>query len=100
MKVFSKISDCKKGFRLVPGDYPGWGQVGSQPNIADTDKCGKLCKDNPFCRSYEYSNTKRQCNLNAVAAAPSQGIYEDYAFCVSGDFEREHLSQAFFINFC
>ena len=82
--LFFKISECKKGFHLVPGDYPGWGQVGSHTNIADTDECGKLCEDNPSCRSYEYSNTDGKCNLNTVAS-PSQGIYQDYAFCVSGD---------------
>ena len=72
--------------------------MGSDTNIADTNECGKLCEDNPICRSYEYSNTVRKCNLNAVAA-PSEGIYKDYAFCVSGDFEREHLSQTFLTDF-
>ena len=77
------FSDCKEGFHLVPGDYPGWGQVGHFANISDTDKCGAKCLSTAGCRSYEYSTTEKKCNLNTVAA-PSDGIHKDYAFCVSG----------------
>ena len=84
LQIFVKFSDCKEGFHLVPGDYPGWGQVGYFPNIADTDECGTKCLSTAGCRSYEYSTTERICNLNTVDA-PSQNIYKDYAFCVSGN---------------
>ena len=70
------------GFHLVPGDYPGMGQVGSYTNVSDTDECGRLCLLNTAgCRSYEYSRTERRCNLNIVDA-PTKGVYKDYAFCV------------------
>ena len=82
--LFFKISECKKGFHLVPGDYPGWGQLGSL-RIEDTDTCGSLCKSTAGCWSYEFSKSERKCNLN-TAIAPTQGIYEDYVFCVAGDF--------------
>ena len=73
------------GFHLVPGDYPGMGQVGSYTNVSDTDECGRLCLLNTAgCRSYEYSTTEKKCNLNTVAA-PSDGIHKDYAFCVAGN---------------
>ena len=84
--LFFKISECKKGFHLVPGDYPGWGQLGSYTNIEDTEKCGSLCQSTAGCLSYEFSTSERKCNLNS-AIAPSQGIYKDYAFCVTGNFK-------------
>ena len=71
-------------FNLVEGDYPGWGQIGSYKDIRSTDVCARMCnfKTNPDCRSYEYSNTERRCNLNTVER-PTEGKYKDYAFCVS-----------------
>ena len=76
-------SNCRDGFELIPGDIPGWGQFGNAgkfSNIEDTDKCGQLCLANSHCKSYEYSETEKKCNLNR-ASKPNRGVYKDYSFC-------------------
>ena len=83
-QFFVAFSDCNIGFHLVPGDYPGIGQLGHFSNISDTNRCGSKCLGTAGCMSYEYSTTDRECNLNSVAA-PSEGIHKDYAFCVAGN---------------
>ena len=78
---------CGPGFKLEPGDIPGWGQAGSFSNIADTEACGEACQDVSRCRSYEYSATEKKCNLN-TDASPTAGVYRDYAFCVMENFSQ------------
>ena len=78
---------CGPGFKLEPGDIPGWGQAGSFSNLADTEACGEACQDVSRCRSYEYSATEKKCNLN-TDASPTAGVYRDYAFCVMENFSQ------------
>merc|ERR1712226_103453 len=81
----AEASVCGVNFNLVEGDYPGWGQIGSYFDIGSTDYCALIClsKTSPDCRSYEYSNTERRCNLNTVERPTDKRKYKDYAFCVS-----------------
>jgi len=95
---------CAEGFRLVPGDIPGNGQVDlrstgerSISDVSDTAACAELCIATdgvPFftqqglsghkfpCKSYEYSASEKICNLNR-ASVPTRDAVRDYAFCVT-----------------
>ena len=68
------------GFRLVPGDIAGYGNLGYHNNIADTDKCGSFCLNTTGCWSYEYSKTTKACHLNS-GQNPDLPQSGDFAFC-------------------
>ena len=75
------FSDCPNGFTLMEGDIPGWGQVGSNPTRESTvEGCANRCNDESSCCSFEYSPTKKRCNLNRDCE-PTESAYQDYAFC-------------------
>ena len=76
-------SDCPYGFTLMEGDIPGWGQVGSNPTRESTvEECANRCNDESMygCCSFEYSAKTKLCFLNSDCV-PTQGVYQDYAFC-------------------
>jgi len=73
---------CPPGFQYFSGDAPGQDQFGhadkrKRPNV---EQCGKECSKNPRCRSFEWSPTKLQCNMNRVAE-PKLAKNADFVFC-------------------
>ncbi len=73
------FSDCPNGFTLMEGDIPGWGQVGSSREFT-IKRCANRCNDESSCCSFEYSPTKKICNLNRDCE-PTESAYQDFAFC-------------------
>ena len=61
-----KVSaDCPSGYELKHGDIPGWGQVGKNPSIErKISDCSARCDNQEECCSFEYSPTRKRCNLN------------------------------------
>ena len=77
-------SGCSTGYKLVPGDTPGWGlQIRGKIQAKDMKKCAQLCSANKDCCSYEYSSTEKLCNLNKDCK-PTAKKYNDFDFCVKG----------------
>ena len=71
------------GYKLVPGDTPGWG-LQIKGKIQTTAKgCAKQCSASKHCCSYEYSPTEKLCNLNKDCK-PTAKKYNDFDFCVKG----------------
>ena len=80
------FSVCPAGFVFLPGDIPGWGQIGSNPSTEATiSDCSDRCNSEPNCCSFEYSATEKKCNLNRDCQ-PTQDVYKDYSFCSKGIF--------------
>merc|ERR1719312_2344450 len=74
--------DCPQGYKLTPGDIPGWGdsiKPGGYLN-QNMGQCKDLCNANNLCCSFEWSPTERRCNLNQECV-PTEGKYKDYLFC-------------------
>ena len=61
-----KVSaDCPSGYELKYGDIPGWGQVGKNPSFEKKiSDCSERCDNQEECCSFEYSPTRKRCNLN------------------------------------
>jgi len=57
-------------------------------NIASSTACAKQCTENPACRSYEWSEEMKICQLNQLKYPNSKGVL-DTVFCIktvsSGD---------------
>ena len=71
---------------LIPGDLPGWGQIGSNPSIEATiSDCSDRCNGQTNCCSFEYSASTKKCNLNSDCQ-PTGNVYQDYSFCSKGKF--------------
>ena len=87
------VDECQDGFKFVPGDVHGGSDIpgGSLTNIKSTVECGDKCLITNACRSYEYSPSLQKCNLN-TAAEPDRGVYQDFAFCVRGNYFVDILS--------
>ena len=73
------ISGCPYGYTLKEGDIPGWGQLGSTTESTIVE-CSNRCNDKSSCCSFEYSPTKKRCNLNRDCE-PTEAKHQDYAFC-------------------
>merc|ERR1719187_1868372 len=73
---------CPDGYRLLPGDKPGWGDIGSF-RVNSLHECTNKCNERHDCRAFEYSPTEKICNLNNrdVANHPK---YKDYITCAKG----------------
>ena len=72
---------CPEGFENKSGDIPGWGSdLGGRLRLS-RQECAIKCNEERNCLSFEQSETKKLCNLNRIAE-PTQGPYEDFAFCV------------------
>ena len=87
------------GYKLVPGDTPGWG-LQIRGKIQTTAKgCAKYCSEEKSCCSYEYSPTEKLCNLNKDCK-PTAEKYEDFDFCVKGikKFWTLNLENTYFRN--
>ena len=72
------ISVCGDGFTLKPGDIPGYGF--SATTESKIIGCSNRCMHMSDCCSFEYSPTKKRCNLNRDCE-PTESAYQDYAFC-------------------
>ena len=81
-EILGPNTACSKGYVLVPGDIPRWGQIRGRIKT-DADGCAKQCNDNKNCCSYEYSPRKKICNLNR-ACKPSRKKFGDFNFCAKG----------------
>ena len=81
-----QLTGCPDGYTYHAGDVGGWGTLsdGRGTIIKDTATCAEQCDGAPACYSFEYSPTRKICNLN-VECEPSVGVYEDFAFCVKGN---------------
>ena len=82
-------TECSKGYVLVPGDIPGWGQIQGRIKT-DAKGCAELCNDNKDCCSYEYSPRKKRCNLNRDCK-PTRKKFKDFNFCAKGKEHSEGL---------
>lgn len=63
------------------GDIPGWGSdLGGRLRLS-RQECAIKCNEKRDCLSFEQSESRNLCNLNRIAE-PTQGPYEEFAFCV------------------
>ena len=78
---FLVIDSCPIGYEFKSGDIPGWGSnLGGRLTLS-RQECADECNKYQDCLSFEHSDTKELCNLNRIAE-PSQGPFQDFAFCV------------------
>ena len=83
---FSPGSTCPFPYSNDVGDVPGWGSIKSLPSISNIESCARHCSTTPFrCCSFEYSPTRRKCNLNTECRPTTTAVFGDYAFCVKGN---------------
>ena len=75
------------------GDIPGWGSDLGRRLRLSRQECAIKCNEISDCLSFEQSESKNLCNLNRIAE-PTQGPYEDFAFCV------KEKGKKLFSNFC
>ena len=81
ISTFSVIDSCPEGYEFRSGDIPGWGSnLGGRLRLS-RQECADECNKNQYCLSFEHSDTRELCNLNRIAK-PTQGSFEDFAFCV------------------
>ena len=64
-------------------DIPGTGQIRGWIKTS-LDGCGKACSEESNCCSFEYSFSKKICNLN-IDCEPTSPRYQDYVFCSKND---------------
>jgi len=71
---------CRDGYVAAPGDVDG-ATLGRFYDIGSTDECAKICDQTTSCCSYEWSPSKRHCNMNRECE-PNLPKYEDYQLCI------------------
>jgi len=73
---------CPEGYRFVNGDVPGFDQFGHEDRLRKPklELCARECSKMVDCRSFEWSPSKLQCNMNKVAE-PKAAKYLDFTFC-------------------
>ena len=78
---------CPSSYIYTVGDVAGWGSLpgGRLSSVDDIETCAGHCDANSNCCSFEYSPRTKNCNLNSECR-PTQGVFEDYNFCVKGNF--------------
>ena len=77
------ISECAPGFELVSGDIGGRGPLGYFENVQTGEDCAKKCLSKNGCLSYEWSPSRKACNLNDKPN-PNRPQYRDFKFCRKG----------------
>ena len=80
---FFSDSGCFEGYKLIPGDIPGDGQI--QGGVqTDEEGCARICHFNKDCCSFEQSLSENLCNMNNDCK-PTTGANKGFKFCVKGE---------------
>ena len=59
----------------------GFGSIEGQISVANVDECAGKCNYNIECLSFEFSPSKKMCNLNKEAEPNWAFGFEDYLLC-------------------
>ena len=75
---------CPFSYIYAGGDVPGYGIGNGIFSVENISSCAGHCAANSNCCSFEYSPSKKNCNLN-TECQPTTEVHEDYNFCVKGN---------------